>query len=65
MKKVIAIKKPIEVTAIQLDKPTKIRTLEGTMSANKGDWLLTGIQGEQWAVKKDIFNQTYQIIKQI
>lgn len=65
MKKVIAIKKPIEVTAIQLDKPTKIHTLEGTMSANKGDWVVTGIQGEQWAVKKDIFNQTYQIIKQI
>jgi len=33
------------------------------MRANIGDWIITGIDGEQWPVKKSIFEKTYKIIK--
>lgn len=58
-----AIKKPIPVNAFQTKKPLDIKTLEGTMHANAGDWILTGVDGEQWPVKNKIFRQTYKILK--
>ena len=36
-----------------------IRTLEGTMVADEGDWLIRGIQGEFYPCKPDIFEATY------
>ena len=57
------IKKPIPVEAFQTKKPVDIKTNEGVMHANVGDWILTGIDGEKWPVKKDIFEKTYEKIK--
>lgn len=37
-----------------------IPTLEGNMAINNGDWILTGVDGEHWAVKDEIFNKTYE-----
>ena len=37
-----------------------IPTLEGDMIINNGDWILTGVNGEHWAVKDEIFNKTYK-----
>ena len=37
-----------------------IPTLEGEMIINDGDWILTGVNGEHWAVKDEIFNKTYK-----
>ena len=37
-----------------------IPTLEGPMRANQGDWIVTGIKGERYAVKPDIFEATYE-----
>lgn len=37
-----------------------IPTLEGNMIINDGDWILTGVDGEHWAVKNEIFNKTYE-----
>lgn len=37
-----------------------IPTLEGKMIINDGDWILTGVDGEHWAVKNEIFNKTYK-----
>lgn len=37
-----------------------IPTLEGNMIINDGDWILTGVDGEHWAVKDKIFNKTYE-----
>jgi hypothetical protein len=39
-----------------------IKTLEGEMTANKGDMIVKGIQGEIYPVKPDIFNATYERI---
>lgn len=56
------IKKPIKVTAYQTDKVEYIETLEGTMRADVGDWIVTGINGERYPVKPDIFEKTYQAL---
>jgi hypothetical protein len=39
-----------------------IDTLEGTMRANIGDWIITGVQGEKYPCKPDIFEKTYEPI---
>jgi hypothetical protein len=37
-----------------------IRTLEGTMRANVGDWIIKGVKGEFYPCKPDIFDVTYE-----
>ena len=37
-----------------------IETLEGTMFAKPGDWIVRGIQGEFYPVKAVIFDATYE-----
>lgn len=37
-----------------------IDTLEGTLFASPGDWILRGVRGEFWACKPDIFDETYE-----
>lgn len=41
----------------------KINTLEGTMIAQPGDYIIKGIQGEYYPCKPDIFEATYEIIQ--
>lgn len=36
-----------------------IRTLEGDMTAIKGDWIIQGVKGELYPCKPDIFAATY------
>lgn len=38
----------------------EIRTLEGTMAALPGDWIIQGVQGEFYPCKPDIFEATYE-----
>jgi hypothetical protein len=38
----------------------RIMTLEGTMEADPGDWIIKGIQGEFYPCKPDIFEETYE-----
>lgn len=37
-----------------------ITTLEGTMKAEAGDWIIRGVKGEFYPCKPDIFEQTYE-----
>lgn len=37
-----------------------IETLEGFMKANIGDWIITGVKGEHYPCKPDIFAATYE-----
>lgn len=57
-------KKPIIVEAYVATKEEHIKTLEGTMKADKGDYVITGIHGERYPCKPDIFKQTYEEVKQ-
>jgi hypothetical protein len=37
-----------------------IPTLEGTHRADNGDWIITGVKGEKYPCKPDIFEMTYE-----
>ena len=53
-------KKPVVIEAYQTDKELDIETLEGTMHASVGDYIITGVRGEKYPCKPDIFEQTYE-----
>lgn len=57
------VKKPIVISAFQTDKEIYIDTLEGKMHASIGDWIVTGVNGEKYPVKPDIFKKTYEAIE--
>ena len=40
-----------------------IRTKEGDMLADYGDWIIKGVQGEFYPCKPDIFEQTYELVE--
>lgn len=56
-------KKPIIVEAYKTDVEVIISTLEGEMKASPGDWIITGINGEKYPCKPDIFEKTYEPVK--
>ena len=37
-----------------------IDTLEGTIWASPGDWIIRGVEGEHYPCKPDIFEKTYE-----
>jgi hypothetical protein len=39
-----------------------IHTLEGVMHASSGDFIITGVHGEQYPCKPDIFHKTYEAV---
>ena len=39
----------------------QIGTLEGTMTAVPGDWIIKGVNGEFYPCKPDIFAATYEV----
>lgn len=53
-------KKPVVIEAYKTDKELIIQTLEGPMKADPGDWIITGIRGEKYPCKPDIFDRTYE-----
>ena len=46
--------------AFDLGAVMKIPTLEGEMTAQKGDWIICGVKGELYPCKPEIFEQTYE-----
>jgi hypothetical protein len=40
-----------------------IRTLEGEMVATPGDWIITGVKGERYPCRPDIFQATYEAVE--
>ena len=57
-----AIKKPVIIDFEFAAEDGEIETLEGIMSYKKGDAVITGIKGEKYACRRDIFDQTYDIV---
>lgn len=41
-----------------------IQTLEGQMHVMVGDWIITGVAGEKYPCKPDIFNLTYEYVEE-
>ena len=61
MKKGKFRKKPVIIEAYQTDKEMIINTLEGSLRAVPGDWIITGVNGEQYPCKPDVFKKTYEL----
>lgn len=59
-----ALKKPIPVRCIQMEEAFEVETLEGLMKGQPGDWLMIGVNGEMYPCAKNIFEKTYDLIKQ-
>jgi len=41
-----------------------IGTLEGEMKANIGDWIIKGVNQEMYPCKPDVFEKTYEAVKE-
>ena len=47
-----------------MKKEVRIKTLEGMMIGNIGDWIIKGVNGEFYPCKPDIFEKTYEEVKE-
>lgn len=52
-----------QVTEGFADDTLEIPTLEGTMTAQVGDWIIRGVKGELYPCKPDIFAATYEAVE--
>ena len=50
-----------EVPCVDGEHVLRIDTLEGTMTAAPGDYIIKGVQGEFYPCRGDIFKMTYDI----
>lgn len=48
---------------IRVTKIPIIKTLEGQMEVTPGDWIITGVKGEHYPCKPDIFEATYERVE--
>lgn len=53
-----------ENVIIRYGNEVKISTLEGIMTACAGDYIIKGVNGEIYPCKPDIFNKTYDVVKE-
>lgn len=54
----------IGASAFIVGEGVEISTLEGTMRAEPGDWIIKGVKGEFYPCKPDIFAATYEAINE-
>lgn len=40
-----------------------VHTLEGPLRVSEGDWIITGVKGERYPCKPDIFAATYEPVE--
>jgi len=58
-------KKPVVIEAERQMVPFEVQTLEGTMRGDAGDWLITGVAGEKYPCKHEIFISTYDPVREV
>ena len=54
----------LKAHTVELDGITPqayIETLEGQHLVTAGDWIITGVKGEHYPCKPDIFEMTYEV----
>ena len=51
---------PVVIEAQLIYTRITVDTLEGQMVGNPGDWLITGVAGEKYPCRDDIFRATYE-----
>ena len=60
-----AIKKPVTIEFEFAKEDGVMETLEGRMRYKKGDAIITGVMGEKYPCRRDIFEQTYDIVSDL
>lgn len=53
------------IEAVKITQTMSVTTLEGVMTGNPGDYLITGVKGEQYFCKPDIFDMTYESVPEV
>lgn len=60
-------KKPVVIEAFRMDPKSKatlkIRTLNGILTIQPGEFIVRGIKGELYPCRPDIFKKTYEEVK--
>ena len=56
-------KKPLIVQAKEMKEDFEVDTLEGVMQGKAGDFQIIGIKGERYPCARDIFLQSYDLLK--
>lgn len=56
-------KKPVVIIAVELQERIKIKTREGVLFGEVGDFLIEGIEGEIYPCGRKIFFKTYEEVK--
>jgi len=59
------MKKPIPVKATQMHAEFRVHTMEGDYKQGKpGDYLMCGVMGELYICDKDVFEKSYDWLKE-
>lgn len=51
-----------DMTILTTESHCRIKTLEGIMVGDKGDFIIRGVKGEIYPCKPDIFEMTYEVV---
>jgi len=57
-------KKPVVVHCLPMEEPFLVHTLEGDHEGTARDYLMKGVRGELYPCKKDVFEDTYEIVEE-
>jgi hypothetical protein len=56
-------KKPVIIQAVELREAVRIKTREGVLTGNVGEFLIEGIEGEIYPCAREIFFKTYEKVE--
>ena len=56
-------KKPVVIHALKMEVPFTVQTMEGAMTGKAGDFLVFGVRGEMYPVDAEIFDETYEEVR--
>lgn len=57
------VHKPNQLVAYETKEEQYLVTLNGIVKTNPGDWIITGVNGEQYPCDPEIFKQLYDIVE--
>lgn len=57
------VHKPNRLLAYKAKEELYLVTLNGIVKTNPGDWIITGVNGEQYPCDPEIFKQLYDIVE--
>lgn len=57
------VHKPNQLVAYEAKEERYLVTLNGIVKTNPGDWIITGVNGEQYPCDPEIFKQLYDIVE--